>query len=725
MDDGAQLLQAAIAHHRAGRLDAALAAYERFLRQSEDNADAHYYLGMLHHQAGRHAAACRHVSQSLALSPDHVVRWSDLGAIQVAAGDLPAAIAAFKAVVARDAARADVWAYLGDLLRQSGKTIEAIQSYAEAVQRHPDLAEAHLNLGLLRLQVDDVPGALAAGAEALRLRPDWPEAHNNLGSALKAAGRSDDALRAFRTALLLRPDFPEASNNLALTHAALGKPSEALEVLESLLAVHPDYAVARVNLGDVLRECGRVEDAEQAYLRALRTNQDDPVALWNLGNLCWQQGLHADAARWYAAALKLKPDDANLHSNLLYARLYDFSLSQAELLEAHREYSRAHEWHAVPAHTNSRDADRVIRVGYVSADFRVHPVAHFLQPLLSHHDRSKFHVTAYANQRDEDDMTRALRICVDAWVPCLEMSDEDLARRIHADAIDILVDLSGHTAGNRLPVLARKPAPVQFTWLSYPGTTGLSTVDYRITDAFADPPGAESGYAEALVRLPDSLCCYQPAPYMPEIQPLPLSRNGFVTFASFNNYNKLTDECLAVWARILVAVPDSRILIAAMPAGKAPIVLRSRMERLGIAPGRISTIGKLPGPAFVQAMQDADIALDPFPLTGGTTTMETLWMGLPTVMLCGDRFISRVGASFLTTAGMAELIARSVDEYVSIACHLAASSATLEQLRGTLRSRLAASPLLNAGKFTDDFEAALREAWRRWCLDAGETSTRR
>lgn len=714
----AALLQQALADHQAGRLDAASAAYQAFLATAPDHADAHYYLGMLHHQVGRLDAARSHLMKSVALSPGHAERLSDLGVVCQAAGETAEAIAAFKHVVALAPDRIDVWAALGDLLREKGDSAEAIRCYTAAVRLNPGFAEAQLNLGLLKLAAGDLPGALAAADAAVRLRPDWPEALNNLGNAAKAAGDLQRALKSYQSALSVRPDFPVAENNLGIALVAAGRRDEAITTFESLLTRHPDHVEARVNLADALRELGRVAEAEQQYVSALQRNPDDLVAMWNLGNLCWQQGRHAEAAGWYARAHGIRPSDAALHSNLLYARLYDFSLSPQAQLALHREYSQAHE---VPLraqvlpHQNAADPLRKLRIGYVSADFRVHPVAHFLLPILASHDKSCVQVTAYANQLEEDELTRRIKACVDAWVPCLHMDDAMLAGRIREDGIDILIDLSGHTAGNRLPVFARRPAPVQITYLSYPGTTGMESMNYRLTDAVADPPGAEAGYSEELLRLPDSLCCYQPAPYMPPLEPAARVRNGFVTLASFNNYNKLTDECLALWARILAALPSARMLFAAMPEGNARAELQARMAKFGVTPDRLTLVGKLPGPEFVRAMQQADIALDPFPLTGGTTTMETMWMGLPTVVLEGDRFISRVGASFFKTAGMPEFIAHSPDGYLQIVVELATSPGRLEAYRGSLRERLQHSPLLDAARFTRGLESSFREVWGRWC----------
>ncbi len=712
------LLEQALSDHQAGRLEAAKAAYESFLAANPDHADAHYFLGMLHHQLGGHADALAHVSKSVALAPGHADRLSNLGVVALAAGDTDAAIAAFRQVVTLTPDRVDVWASLGDLLRDKGEFAEAKRCYESAVRLQPGFAEAQLNLGLMRLAAGDVPGAVVAAEASVRLRPDWPEAHNNLGNALKAAGDLQRALQCYKQALTLRPDFPAAENNLGIALLAVGRRDEAIVTFESLLVRHVDHAEARVNLADALRESGRVTEAEQQYREALQHDQKDVVALWNLGNLCWQQGRHAEAAGWYGHAHAIRPSDAGLHSNLLYARLYDFSLQPAQQLAQHREYSQAHEAPLIALrlpHRNDPNPNRKLRIGYISADFRIHPVAHFLLPILANHDKTRVNVTAYANQREEDELTRQIKACVDSWVPCLQRDDDALAERIRQDSIDILIDLSGHTAGNRLAVFARRPAPVQITYLSYPGTTGLDAMDYRLTDAIADPPGAESGYSEALLRLPDSLCCYQPAPYMPALESAAHVRNGYVTLASFNNYNKLTDECLVLWARILAALPTARMLFAAMPEGGARAELKSRMAQLGVTPDRLTLLGKLPGPEFVRAMQQADIALDPFPLTGGTTTMETMWMGLPTVVLAGDRFISRVGASFLTTAGMPELIAHTQDEYLQVVVELAGTPDRLETYRNTLRERLQRSPLLDAARFTSGLESTLREVWSRWC----------
>ena len=356
----------------------------------------------------------------------------------------------------------------------------------------------------------------------------------------------------------------------------------------------------------------------------------------------------------------------------------------------------------------------------MSADFREHAVAHFLLPILEHHDKATFEVYCYSSWPWADTTTERIRSCADHWVPCKDLSDDQLAERIRADGIDILVDLSGHTAENRLLTFARKPAPVQITYLGYPGTSGLSAMDYRITDALADPAGSDAFYTEKLIRLPDSLCCYRPAHHMPDVAPLPALHNGFVTFGSLNGFAKVNDDCLRVWAEILKAVPASRLLMLTVPEGLARERLVEKFAALGIPAGRLDLFGKFPSGEFYKMFQRVDIALDPFPVTGGTTTCETLWMGVPVIVLAGQRFVSRVGYSFLSAAGLGHLSTASIDDYIRTAVNLAADIPALAKLHDRLRPQVAASPLTNAAAFTRNLEAAFRHTWKNWCASQSD-----
>jgi len=335
--------------------------------------------------------------------------------------------------------------------------------------------------------------------------------------------------------------------------------------------------------------------------------------------------------------------------------------------------------------------------------------------VLANHNKDRIEICCYYNHTQHDEFTDRLAGYADHWLDCKDMTDEQLAERIRSDQIDILVDLAGHTAHNRMLTFARKPAPVQITYLGYPGTSGLSAMDYRLTDGCADPAGSEAYYTEKLLRLPDSLCCYQPGKDMPEVSALPAQQNGYVTFGSFNNFNKLSGPCIELWAQLLLAVPKSRLLMVTVPEGSSRQRLAEQFAALGVSSERLEFHGKLPSREFHQAFQRADIALDPIPVTGGTTTCESLWMGLPVIVLVGARYISRVGYSFLSAAGMSEFAAHSAQDYIEVARKLAGDLPRLAQLRAGMRAQMAKSPLVDEVAFTRNLEEIYREIWIEWC----------
>jgi predicted O-linked N-acetylglucosamine transferase (SPINDLY family) len=437
------------------------------------------------------------------------------------------------------------------------------------------------------------------------------------------------------------------------------------------------------------------------------------------GGALYGQGRIDEAVRASLRAVEMRGDMSLTFSNALLMANYVSGLSPEVLVARHREFDERYgavERYA--GHGNEVDAERRLRVGYVSADFRRHSVAYFIEPVLGAHDRERFEVYGYCNHALEDEVTARLRARADGWVNCVRLSDEELAQRIRADRIDILVDLTGHTAGNRLLMFARKPAPVQVTYLGYPTSTGLSAIDYRLTDWEVDPPGYEAYNAERPVRLEHSYYCYRPLETSPPVSALPARQAGHITFASFNNFAKASPATQELWARVLEAVPGSRLLLKAKSledAGVRASVLE-RLTRLGVEPARVELRGwegEVGGQLVLYGR--VDIGLDTHPYNGGTTTCEALWMGVPVVTLAGDTHASRMGASLLKVAGLSQLVARSAEQYVRIAQELAQDLDALERLRSGMRERLRGSALLDEHGFTRRLEAAYRQMWRNWC----------
>ena len=639
------------------------------------------------HQAGRLPEAEAAYNAILALDPDNYMAHNNLGLMALDLGQFQIAEARLQKAVTVNPKSPDAYNNLGNLYRALRQYDQAVAILEQAVRLSPNAAPAYVNLGLTYEAVGKFDQAVLSYQQALKLVPAMSEAWSNLGNTLHHLGRIDEAVAAYEQALVHRPDYPEALNNLGNAYRTLGKLDQATVCFEKALGVRPDYLDAYLNLGNTHTDLGR----------------------------------HDDAVRCYGRILELRPDHVDAISNMLFSLNYSDHIAPETLAARHFELGKRLESlvPAVAAHANARAPGRRLRVGYISADFRKHAVTYFFEPLMRAHDRNAVEIFLYSQAATHDEMSQRLQAMADHWLPTLGMGDDTLAAKIQADGIDILVDLSGHSAHNRLPMFARKPAPIQATWLGYANTTGLKTVDYRIVDAVSDPEGvADALAAETLVRLPGGFLCYQPPPEAPAPAPPPCLENGFVTFGSFNNFAKLSASTLDAWGRLLARVPKSCLLIKSRffaDDGPRALFLRRLAER-GVAPERVILLeGILDTAGHLGSYHRVDIGLDPFPYNGTTTTCEALWMGVPVVTLAGDRHLARVGASLLHRVGLDELVAADADAYVEIAAALAADPARMTALRAGQRARMAASTLCDPAVFTRSLEAAYREMWCRWC----------
>jgi len=660
----------------------------------------------------------------LSREPNNVIALHHLGVIEYQEGDARQAAALIGEAIALRPDYAEAHSNLGNALKQLGRLAESVTAYQKAIELKPDYADAHNNLGTALKDQGKLKAAVAAYRRALELRPDHAGAYSNLGNARKEQGKLDEAESDYRSALALKPDYAEAHNNLGTVLMEQGKLEAAVSACQNALALQPDYAEAHNNLGNALKGLGRLEEAVASYHKALKLKSDYVKAHSNLGTALKDQGRLEEAMAAYNRALELKPDYADVHSNLLFSMHYDARYTQRDIVAESRRWDAIH---AVPCSPDERthptdpdpDPDRRLRVGYVSPDFREHSVSYFLAPVIAGHDRGSFEVFCYAEVAKPDDKTARYRELSDGWCSTVGMTDAALAARIREDGIDILVDLAGHTANNRLLVFAERPAPLQVNWLGYPNTTGLSAMDYRLTDAIADPvSGAETSHSETLVRLPNGFLCFTPAADAPEIGEAHALTAGHVTFGSFNNLAKVTPDVVATWARVLDGVPNSRLVVKSKPL--ADEATRERYFELfdaqGIDAERVELIPWIASKSgHLGAYSRIDIGLDPFPYNGTTTTCEALWMGVPVITLSGDRHAGRVGACILTRVGLAELVAETTASYVEKAVALAGDPDRLSALRKGLRDRLERSPLCDAPRFTRDIEAAYREMWHRFC----------
>ena len=557
-----------------------------------------------------------------------------------------------------------------------------------------------------------------AGFEAiLAAAPAHAPSHHLLGLILFARGRGVDAIAHLRYAVALDPNLAQAENDLGVALQLEGHNADAVVAYRRALALAPANATFHYNLASALQGAGDLEGAIAAYRAALALVPAYAEARVNLGNALLDQGRLEEARAEYRVVLDADPKNTEALSNLLRALNYDERLSPEAMLEAHRTADAA--MPTAPARfANSPEPERRLRVGFVSPDFRTHSVAYFVEPLLASLDRASIESFCYASLLRPDATTARLKGMAGHWLDIYGVPDAAIAERVRADGIDILIDLAGHTAGNRLGLFAHRPAPVQATWCGYCNTTGLGAIDWRVTDGIADPAGAERRHSERLVRLPHGFLCYAPDADASPVSPLPARDAGRVTFGSFNALPKLSEATLRLWAQILDAVPGSRLLLKApqLRDRGARGLLMERLASAGVAAERVELAPSVPTTrAHLALYGRVDLALDPFPYNGTATTCEALWMGVPVVTLAGRVHAGRVGASLLAAAGLPELVAATEADYVARAAALARDLDRLEALRLGMRDRLAASPLLDRTGFARDFEGALRAMWRDWC----------
>jgi protein O-GlcNAc transferase len=757
-----QAFQIALQHHRAGRLAEAETLYRQILAAQPKHAEALHFLGVIANQVGRHDLALDWIRQAIALDPNNPVAHSNLaeacrtlGRLDEAMaacrralelnpdypnahlnlgntlrdrGALDEAIATYRRALHLDPDFPEVHNNLGIALRERGRLDEAIAAYRRALELRPGLAGAHNNLGAILAEQGQFDEAVAEYGRALQLKPDYPDAHYNLGNALRDRDRLDEAAAAYRRALELRPGFPEAHSNLGVALAGLGRFDEAIAAYHRALELKPGYPDPRYNLGNALRDRGHLDEAVAAYRRALELKPDFPEACNNLGNALRDRGELDEAIAAYRHALKLNPDQPLAHSNVIHTLHYHPNQNARTISEEHQRWNRQFSdplKQFLQPHANDPAVAGPLRVGYVSPDFRDHPVGRYLLPLFEQQDPDRFQILCYSGVARPDWLTDRLRALAGAaggeWRSTVKVSDARLAEMIREDAVDILVDLTMHTADNRLPVFARQPAPVQVTWLAYAGSTGLPGIGYRLTDAHLEPPGdAPAWSAEQPVRLPDSWCCYSPAGDSPEINALPALSARSVTFGSLNNFAKVHDGVLARWARVLEAVEASRLLMFC-PEGQSRERLRAFFAARRIASERLELVGYLPRWDYLSLYQRIDLGLDPFPCNGMTTTCDALWMGVPVLTLPGVMPASRAGLSLLSSVGLPELAASSEEDYVRLAVDLATDLPRLAALRATLRPRMQASPLMDAPRFARNVEAAYRSMWQAWCAAPSPT----
>ena len=639
---------------------------------------------------------------------------------------------------------------LGDLLRAQSRGAESMDMYKKAIQLKPDYVEAIGNLASLCLSENRLDEALFHCKKALALKPDYAFVLYNMGAIHELQSKFQDALSYYEKALSFKPDIAFALSGVGRMLQRSKKPNEAFDYFKRSVVIQPT-AEAYAHMGEILQDSPRKREAEEYYKIALSLKPDNPEYLNNLGGIyscmerfrdaynCYKRVLDIqpdnpatlnnmasslkafsqldEAIACHIRSLELRPKHAPTYTNLLLAMVYSSSVTAEQLFKKAKEFG---EFVADPLLKNYKFdnhliSDRKIRIGYVSPDFRAHSVNYFFEPLLNNHNRDDFEIFGYSNVEKPDAVTNRLQSKFDCWRDISELDDDKAADLIHEDKIDILIDLAGHTGRNRLLVFARKPAPVQATWLGYPATTGVKAIDYRIVDGYAAPEGAAENFSiEKLYRLPEIFCCYSGRPNKPPvIDHPPFDDNGYITFGCFNNFAKVTDDVLAVWGQILHKVPNSRLMLEIGGLDEFHDDLMHRLGRIGLPADRLVLLQKRPENQYV-LYNKIDIALDPFPCNGGTTSMDTMWMGVPMISLAGDSFVSRMGVTILTNAGLPQFIANTKDEYIEKAITLAQDKSMLRAVRQGMRGRVEASPLMDQARFARNMEDAYKDMWKKY-----------
>lgn len=709
-------------------------------------------------QMGRFADALQMCVPLCSDKPDDPELWFLQGAIRGSLGDFHAAEACSRKALSLAPGQPTLYCNLGIALLRQDRPAEAREAFRNALNLRPSYAEGLTGLGDACYALGEFTEAVRYFRESLTVVGSQPQTLYNLAQATLKTGDHSRVDHYFEQATLLAPTIVEmwiAWSNYLLGQGNL---TRATQILDKAIAQLPDSADLRYQYGFVrhqagryeqalesfdyclrldahhrsalfaramlLRQIGRLSDAAQNLLTILQINPADAQAHAGLAGLYKDEGRIEESLSHGHKAVELDPGNAEIHGNLVMDMHYSERITPSELFAAHQSWGLAHatELDNPVFKTASADPDRPLRIGYVSPDFREHSVAYFASPIVTHHDRTQHTVFCYSNLAPEraDSMTEHLREHADVWRDIASLSDKNAVELIGADGIDVLVDLAGHTANNRLGIFALRAAPIQITWIGYPGTTGVPAMDYRLTDAIADPaPDSDRFCTEQLVRIPEGFLCYSP-PDAPDPGPAPQEHNGFVTFGSFNNLAKVNDLLLVTWAAILKAIPNSRLVLKSIALADDAVRVRmhARLSALGVDAARIDLIPWQPTSAsHLGHYRLIDVALDTYPYNGTTTTCEALWMGVPVISWRGQTHASRVGASLLGQIGLTDFVADAANQYIQLATSLALDADRLSELRKTLRDRLRHSTIMDSRAFCRRLEQTYRTAWRRWLRD--------
>ncbi len=673
----------AIEHHRAGRRSRAETLYRKILQEEPLHDKTLYLLGTMELEANRYHEAIGLLIRATEAAPRMPAYHTNLGVA----------------------------------LRRAGQHELAAKSLLVAVELKPDFAEAHYNLALTLINLGDMNGAVLALQRAVDLKPDNLDMQRHFARLLHMRGDLERAIGHYHCAMVLGPGSWDCIPELLQVLRALRRWGSATALAQRAVAMHPQSAAAHNELGIQLHRTELTDEALAALSTAIALDGDCAEAHANLGIVLGDSGFWREGIESYRKALGLRPDWHWVHSNIIFIMMFIPGVSEVEILAEARRWSKTFAPRPSPAriYGNERVPGKRLRIGYVSPNFHDHCQSFFTTGMFAEHDRDQFEVFCYSRVESPDERTEHLAASADVWRTVLRTTDEQLADQIAGDKIDILVDLTMHMANTALPVFARKPAPVQITWLAYPGTTGLECMDYRITDRYLDPVENGPGpYSERSLVLPETFWCYDPLTNEPEPGPLPAMEKGYVTFGCLNHFRKINSEVLELWARVLVAVGSSRLVMLA-PEGNARSRPLAFLQSCGVDPARVEFVPRLRRSEYLAVYTGIDVGLDSFPYCGHTTSLDAFWMGVPVISMLGSTVVGRACLSLAMNLDVAHLVAKTPEEYVTKAQALVSNIEMLGRLRQELRPRMQRSPLMDYARFARNMERAYRKAWTLWC----------
>ena len=744
-----EALNIALNHHRSGQLDQAESLYRQILAADPNQPDALHFLGVVFRQKGALPQALELLQRSLAIRPNQTGPLINLALTYKELGQLENAVETYRQVISNNPPNLhEIHNNIGNLHKILGQPDLAIEAYKNAVGHKPNYLEAWYNMGISLQDKSLHQDAINAYQKALDIDPNMTLAWCNLGNALQAIGQNEQAQSAYHKAIDTNPNIALPYNNLSNIHRFLGQfdqariycekalqiePNnpeilsthgnilkeqdqvfQAIELYKKALQINPRLVITHNNLALCYKLIGQLDEALQQYKNALSIQPDNPDIISNLGNVYQAQGQLDLAIECFRKSMDLQPAFPGYHSNLILMLHYSIRHAADDLFKVQRLWNARH---ALPLKSElppcvvDANPTRKLRVGFVSPDFRNHPISLFITPIFKNLDLTQFDLFVFNDNVNPDPTTHAIRALVSNWKDSWSLNHENFAHFVRENQIDILIDLSAHSAGNRLPAFARKPAPIQISWLAYCGSTGLDAIDYRISDTFMDPPGMfDRFYSEKTALLPDCYWCYSDPPAAPE-PAFPESPNP--VFGCFNNFCKINDAVLALWAQILTKLPNATLLLYSQEGTHRNITL-DKLQGMGVHHSRIQFTRHIQPAYYYAQYQQVHVILDPFPYNGGTTTCDALYMGVPVVSrVWNDRAVGRAGLSLLSQVGLADLAAFTDEDYVNTAVELANNTPRLHDLRANLRSVMQTSPLMDAPRFARNFGDLLRNLWKQ------------